>query len=389
MPLRADRAGFEWSLRAIATVALAWLVIGVFLVRDKSGGQWIDSADLPNALQAWTTNPPAETMGLHLSGGLDRRTLHYLRALRANGSVLTWTNEGILPVMLEAEPVQDPAGGVVARIAGNAGTVLSLSDSLGFLDSLRINRLGMTVRIPAYSGGIAVSAGSTVASVQPRAAGPARSIVVLGMAGWESKFTIRALEERGWTVESRIGIAPRLATVQGKPFPLDTARHATVIALDSSAASYTREIRQFVRAGGGLVVAPGAAPYFAPSSSAEVTALPQRNLGVTLAAWRTGSGRVIRTNQKESWRRRMAQGETAVAEHQDWWAGLVGVVAYRSAAGAEPANPAPLASLIQELGPPGQLSVNQAATTLWPVLLALFLVSLFAEWLSRRMRGAA
>jgi hypothetical protein len=389
MPLRADRAGFEWSLRALATVALAWLVIGAFLVRTTSSGQRIDSADVPDALQAWTTSPPADTMGLRLSGGLDRRTLDYLRALRANGSAVAWTNEGVLPVMLEAEPLQDPAGGVVARITGTEGTVLSLSDSLGVLDSLRIDRLGITVRIPAYSGGIAVSTGSTVASVAPRAPGPARSIVVLGMAGWESKFTGRALEERGWTVESRIGIAPGLSTLRGKPFPLDTARHATVIALDSSAASYTREIQQFVRSGGGLVVGPGAAPYFARSPSAEVTTVAQRDRGVTLAAWRTGSGRVIRTDQPESWRWRMALGETSVADHREWWAGLVGAVAYRSGAVAELANPAPLASLVQELGSPGPLPGNTVPTTLWPVLLVVFLVSLFAEWLSRRLRGEA
>lgn len=389
MRLPADRSRLEWSLRVIAAVALAWLAIGAFLDRGKPGGLVIDSADLPGALQDWTTSPAADTMGLHLSAGLDRRTLDYLRALRASGSAVAWTNEGILPVMLEAEPLQDPAGGVVARIAGPANTAFSLSDSLGLLDSVRIDRLGATVRIPAFSGGIAVSSGSTVASAAPRAPVPERSIVVLGMAGWESKFTIRALEERGWTVESRIGIAPGLATLRGKPFPLDTAKHATVIALDSSAATYSREIQQFVRAGGGLVMGLAAAPYFARPPSAEVTTLVQRDRGVTLAAWRTGSGRVVRTDQQESWRWRMAQGETAVSDHREWWAGLVRAVAYRSGPVAEPGNPAPLASLVQELGPPGLLPGNRATLSSWPLLLAVFLVSLFAEWLSRRLRGAA
>ena len=389
MPLRVERPPLELVLRAIATVALGWLVIGAFLRRGMADGQVVDSEDLPKALDEWTSTPPADTLGLRLSEGVDQRTRDYLRALRANGSSVAWANEGILPVMLEAERLQDPAGGVVARIAAPAGSVFSLSDSLGVLDSVHVGRLGMSVRIPAFSGNIVLSAGATAASAAPRALGPDRSIVVLGMAGWESKFVVRALEERGWKVESRIGLAPGLSALQGKPFPLDTARHAAVIVLDSSAVGYTREIQQFVRAGGGLVIGAGATGYFTRVPSAEVATVTRPARSVTLAAWRNGSGRVIRTNQRESWRWRMVQGESAVADHREWWAGLVGAVAYRSGPSAESADPAPLATLTQELGPPGPLPGSEAAASLWPVALAVFLVSLFAEWLSRRLRGAA
>ena len=388
MPSPAERSRLEWALRAVATGALAWLVIGAFLERTKPGGLPVNSADLPGALGDWTVSPPADTIGLPLAAGLDRATLDYLRALRANSSAVIWMNQGILPLMLEAEPLEDPAGGVMARVSAPRGSILSLSDSLGVLDSLSIDYLGEAVRIPAFSGAIEVSAGSTIARAATRARGPARSIVVLGMAGWESKFVIRALDERGWTVESRVGIAPRLATLRGKPFPLDTARHATVIALDSSAATFSREIRQFVRAGGGLVLGPGAEPYFARSPSEGSTVL-QRDRGGALAAWRTGSGRVIRISEHETWRWRMAQEDTAVAGHRDWWSGLVSAVAYRSRGNAEPATPAPLAALVQELGPPGALPGNHAAIALWPYLLTVFLLVLFAEWLSRRLRGEA
>jgi hypothetical protein len=389
MPLPVERARLELGLRAFATVALGWLVAGAFLRHNMADGQRIDSGDLPRALREWTSAPPADTLGLRVSGGVDQPTRDYLRALRANGSSIAWTNEGILPIMLEAEPLQDPAGGVVARVAAPAGSVLSLSDSLGVLDSVHISRLGMSVRIPAFSGNIVLSAGATAASVAPRALRPDRFIVVLGMAGWESKFIVRALEERGWKVESRLGIAPGLSAIQGKPFPLDTARHATVIVLDSSAAGFAREIQQFVRAGGGLVIGAGAAEYIPRVPSPEVATVTRPARGVTLAAWRNGSGRVIRTDQLESWRWRMVQEENAVADHREWWAGLVGAVAYRPGASAGPGDPAPLATLIQELGPPGTLPGSDAATSLWPVALAVFLVSLFAEWLSRRLRGAA
>jgi hypothetical protein len=388
MRLLADRRRAEWLLRAIASLALAGLAMGAFLDRSKPGGRVIDSRNLSSALVDWVANPSADTMGLRLTGGLDPTTLDYLRALRAAGSAVAWSNEGIEPIMLEAESLQDPAGGVMARVGGPAGTSLALFDSLGVLDSMSIDRLGRTVRVPAFSGSIAVSAGSTRASTVPRSPGPVRSVVVLGLAGWESKFTVRALEERGWKVESRIGIAPNLSTIKGKPFPLDTARHATVIALDSSAAGYVREIQRFARSGGGLIVAPGASAYFAQSPSADVITRTRGDRSITLAAWRTGSGRVIRTDQLESWRWRMVREENAVANHREWWAGLVGAVAYRPGASAGSGDPAPLATLTQELGPPGTLPGSESATSLWPVALAVFLVSLFAEWLSRRLRGA-
>ena len=385
----ADRPGLERLLRVIATLALAWLVVGTFLAPNKPGGRVISAGNLPGALDEWATNPPADTMGLRLTGALDRRTLDYLRALRAGGTSVAWSNEGILSLMVEVEPLEDPVGGAMTRIAAPAGATITLADSLGVLDSINTDGLGRTVRVPAFSGSVAVSAGSTLASAAARYPGPLRSIVVLGMAGWESKFTIRALEERGWKVESRIGIAPNLSTLRGRPLPLDTERHAAVIALDSSAAGFARDIQRFVRSGGGLILAPGASAYFARSPSAEVISRPRRDRDVRLVAWRTGSGRVIQSSQQESWRWRMGTEENAVAEHRDWWAGLVGAVAYRSGPDAEPANPAPLATLVQELGSPGALPGNHAAMMLWPYLLAVFLVSLFAEWLSRRLRGAA
>ena len=389
MPSPDKRARLEWLFRGIATVALAGLVAGAFLSQSRAHGQRMNAAELPHQFRRWTMIPPAETLGLVVTGAIDRPALDYLRALRANGTAVTWINEGLQPLMLETEPLQDPAGGIVARVTGTPGASLAVSDSLGILDSIRIDRLGATVRMPAFSGTVAVAAGGTVARAAPRLTGVDRSIVVLGMGGWEAKFVIRALEERGWTVESRIGLAPNLATLRGKPFPLDTTRQVAVIALDSSAAGYAREIQQFVRAGGGLIVGAAAAPFFARSPSAEVTTLVQRARGVTLAAWLTGSGRVIRTDQRDTWRWRMAPEDEAVANHRDWWAGLVGAVALRTDEDGREANPAPLASLVQELGPPGRLPGAGTHAAPWPGLLAVLLVSLFAEWLSRRMRGAA
>jgi hypothetical protein len=248
-----------------------------------------------------------------------------------------------------------------------------------------------------------------------------RSVVVLGMAGWESRFVVQALEERGWSVESRIALAPGRFTTRGRPFPLDTARQAAVIALDSSAVSFAAEIHRFVESGGGLVVGDYAGPFLQRTAPASVGALVRpaasrvsgpdfrerlsfRRLGplregavglerrrgeVSLAAWRVRAGRVVQAGYRDTWRWRMEGGDGGAAEHRTWWAGLVATVAYRSGAVLSgESNPAPLAALIQELGPPGALPEGAPPARLWPAFLAVFLTALLAEWTSRRLRGA-
>jgi hypothetical protein len=226
------------------------------------------------------------------------------------------------------------------------------------------------------------------------------------MAGWESRFVVQALEERGWRVESRIALAPGRFATLGRPFPLDTARQAAVIALDSSAVSFAGEIHRFVESGGGLVVGDGAGPFLQRTAPAAVGALVRpaasrvsgpdfrerltfRRLGplregavglerrrgeVSLAAWRVGAGRVVQAGYRDTWRWRMEGGDGGAAEHRDWWAGLVATVAYRSGAVLSgESNPAPLAALVQELGPPGVLPGGSPPARFWPWFLAVFL----------------
>jgi hypothetical protein len=422
MPSRADRTALEWALRIIAALAMTWLVIGAFTAPARPGGEILDSRDLLSSLGRWTARPPAETLGLKLEAPLDRSSRDYLRALRANGTSIAWSNESVASIALEAESLEDPAGGAVVRLSGDEGSTFALSDSLGILDSVRMTAPGITLRVPAFSGGLTARAGATQAVAAATRFRSERSVVVLGMAGWESKFTIRALEERGWKVDSRIALAPRLATTQGRPFPLDTARQVAVIALDSSAAAYAQQIHRFVRSGGGLILGDGASSYLQRSAPATVAAvfrparlssrgtefrqlltfraigplregavaLEERNGQVTAAAWRVASGRVVQIGYREIWRWRMEGADNAVAEHRNWWARLVAMVAYRSPSRDYPmADPAPLASLVQALGPPTSLPTDRPASRLWPLWLTVFLVSLFAEWLSRRLRGAA
>jgi hypothetical protein len=212
--------------------------------------------------------------------------------------------------------------------------------------------------------------------------------------------------------------------------PLDTARFAVVIALDSaSAAGNGSAIAAFVRQGGGLILAgdaarasamtpfaPGAAgPHQHAASLTFADSAPRRALGfyaitnvkpdaiplesrdakIAVAARRAGRGRVVQLGYDDSWRWRFAGGPRAPEAERTWWSGLVSSVAYRAAipisgSGQLNSNSAPLAALHATLGAPTADSRQPAAMVndlpWW--LLAVIALSLVAEIASRRTRGA-
>ncbi|HEX3160556.1 MAG TPA: hypothetical protein VHQ45_18705, partial [Gemmatimonadaceae bacterium] len=236
------------------------------------------------------------------------------------------------------------------------------------------------------------------------------------------------LEERGWAVDAHVVVSPKGDVRQGDVGVIDTARYSAVLAMDSTAARYGARIDRFVRQGGGLVLwAPAAAvrafagvsPAGAlgpalpdvgrtPSDSAprdelelrpllrlaaDAVVLERRGSAVALASRRAGAGRVLLTGYSNSWRWRMAGGDDAPEEHRTWLAGMVAQVAYtgRRSIDAPPTAAAPLATLIDRLGP-------QAETPAAPggggrggasgLAFALICAALLAEWASRRLRGA-
>jgi hypothetical protein len=258
-----------------------------------------------------------------------------------------------------------------------------------------------------------------------------KPVLVLGAAGWESKFTIAALEERGWRVASRVRVAPNVDVTQGPLGAIDTARYSAVIALDSSAASSAGAVARYVRDGGGVIVAGAAARIGGVSAivpggvgrrvagvaGAVASAAPRTGLGVfpvtaltrdavalesrddlvTVAARRVDAGRVVQSGYDETWRWRMAGGDEAAAAHREWWSRLVAAVAYaplvaRAAASSELVDETPLASLIHALGPPATIDARLAPTRdgarTTRVLFALVVGALVLEWASRRLRGA-
>jgi len=258
-----------------------------------------------------------------------------------------------------------------------------------------------------------------------------RPVLVLGVASWESKFTIAALEERGWRVASRLRVAPGVEITQGPLGAIDTSRYAAVVVLDTSAAPAADAIARYARTGGGVVLAANTARLASLSgiaagavgarvagiAGAVASAVPRTGLGVfpvaaarsdavplerrsaavTVAARRVDAGRVVQTGYDETWRWRMSGGEEAVAAHREWWSHLVSAVAYaplvrRASTGDVAIDETPLASLIDAVGPATSLDAaprsdpDRSRTT--RLLFAIVVGALLLEWASRRLRGA-
>src|ERR1019366_3377028 len=82
-------------------------------------------------------------------------------------------------------------------------------------------------------------------------------VLVVGRAGWEAKFAVAALEERGWTVEARLFVAPGADVTQGSRGAIDTSRYAAIVALDTTLGAVAASVAWVGRGGGGGVRAAG------------------------------------------------------------------------------------------------------------------------------------
>jgi hypothetical protein len=299
-------------------------------------------------------------------------------------------------------------------------------DTLGNLDSVRATAAGVRMHLPKPRRTVDAAVGPVRARGASLDSLRLGRLLVVGAAGWETKFAVAALEERGWEVDAHFIESPKSDVRQGKIAELDTARYAAVLAIDTTAARYGDRIARFVRSGGGLVLwspaakarafaplAPGGAGTLIedegsqPSDSAprtvlelvpitslapDAVALERRGDVVTLAARRIGAGRVLETGYLNSWRWRTAGGDDAPERHRTWLATLVARVAYagRVPLPPPPTDAAPLATLVDRLGPPS--SPREAGTGGDPAALARWIFgilcgALLLEWASRRVRG--
>jgi hypothetical protein len=350
----------------------------------------------------------------------------WLADLRGAGSKVTWT--GNLPAAaIGVQPVASPRGGLRILAASPNGKTIQLGDEIGSLDTAIAENGGAAFTIASASGKITASVGGTSAHAMVPDSVQVKRVLVIGSAGWETKFVVAALEEDGWKVDADIRVAPSVDVTQGALTSLDTARYSAVVALDNTASARAPEITRFAVSGGGVIlagssaandafaalrsgspgkvqsIAAGAEPgaitlaslSYAPiSTRSDAIAIDRKGDATVTAARRSGAGRVMQIGYLDTWRWRMSGGDTSPSEHRAWWSDAVANVAY-VAHGADSApgiDNAPVADLIGLLGPAsaGQhadLAPASMSISLW-WLFALLSLSLLAEWASRRLRGS-
>lgn len=418
------RAGVELVLRAGAIVLLAWYLVYVLRARTQGAAEGATSAELRTALARWSTvaRPSRVHVTLaHPPAGVER---DWLAALSVTATRVEWSGPSLLPTAIAVAPRADPAGGADVSVAAPAGSTVTLRDTLGVIDSARAIASGVRAYIPKPRAMVDAVVGPVSARAARHDSLHLKRLLVIGQAGWETKFVVAALEERGWDVDAHFIVSPKSDVRQGEVAAIDTSRYSAVLAVDTAAARYGDRIARYVRSGGGLVLWTPAARAFAsiapgsgagvpmedegraPSDSApradlelvpitrlaeDAIVLERRGSEVSLAARRVGPGRVIQTGYTNAWRWRMAGGDEAPESHRTWLAGLVARVAYtgRTTVSAPPTDVAPLATLIDRLGP-AAATARSAARDPNEILRWVFgalCAALLLEWASRRIRG--
>ncbi len=478
MPSRADgltssrgrvkvsaRVRVEFALRVIA---LGALLIAMLLVAGAFRGSG-SATDAPLVYRADSVTKSGATSLLSLIkssllGGTDAnvngpalRPVHLvasrvpsdtnralLTAARMAGIPVSWTDstkDGAVAV--EVRSLIDPKGGYVLRVAAPDSTAVAFRDSLGLIDSVTASGGGASARVGRLAGSVIASTRAAGALAIAPMPATIRRILVFAEPGWEGKFTVAALEERGWKVDVRYAIGKNVTVTQGAPVAPDTSRYAAVVALDSSALPHTAAIRRFAQSGGGVVIAgaattlrefgallPGRAgdrqsgvpggletetPLvglgwrpITPDSNAAVMARSPRVAARTsiaaIVARRFGAGRVVESAYDGVWEWRMAGPDGSMEAHRAWWSDLVAAVAFapeiaRSANGDPvgqfddvPGSASPYADTRVRLGTSTALPARSAQTrgsTNWELVLVLIAMGcLLSEWGSRRLRGA-
>lgn len=391
----------------------------------------IGARTLKGTLPRWSMTPAAaRRIDIALDSAPTPLERDWLKALAGTGSSIGWT--GDLPaVMIASEPVASPVGGVRVRVAAPAGAEVVLRDEVGVLDTVKALGAGASLAMGSAAGTLSARVNHSVATTAPRDSVTLRKVLVIGNAGWESKFVIAALEEDGWKVDAFVRVAPAVNVTQGPVGPIDTLRYSAVVALDNAVAPHANRVVAFVQSGGGVVIAPAAAALdamgsmragsvgtvppmvrgalannsvslgtlaLAPITGLRSDAVPlaKRAGTVAVAARRVGVGRALQVGYEDTWRWRMGGAESSVRDHRAWWTGLVSSVAHSARltvpGGALSADNAPIAQLVAAIGPrsggSGVAKVTVSPTHWMAWLFILLSLALIAEVASRRLRGA-
>jgi hypothetical protein len=434
------RPVLEAALRSLSLVVLSLLVLRTFRPAESTANANAVGQSIDASLVQWSTRERPERVHITFAAPPGERTRDWLAALAHSGTSVTWDGRAPAASALSIEPVPDPQRTTSAWLSAPAGTHGVLRDRLGVVDSVKSAQTGLRVVAPKFNGMVRAEFPEFAATSALRDSLVLRRVLVVGEAGWESKFTIAALEERGWKVDVRLAVAPTGDVLQGDArLVIDTGRYSAVVVLDSVAARYNSQMIRYVQAGGGLIATGEAAALLplAPILPAVVTEEPslpgvfttQRarasprsalalaplrrikrsavvletretelaQTAVAAVAWRVGNGRVLQIGYRDTWRWRLSGAdEDPVRAHRAWWATLVSSVAFAPRIPLARENglePTPLASLVGTLGPPAksiELRVRLFDDPRFvPFVFSVLLAALLIEWLSRRLRGKA
>jgi hypothetical protein len=434
MPSRArsPRLWLELGARTAALALIAWsLWLATRPFIESPERTHVPSADLSERLPAWARGGAPDSLHVALDSLPDDTTRAWLVALRRTGASVSWSGE-LAPVALAIEPVNAPAGGAQLLVAAPDDAPIALRDAVGPFDTVRSVAAGAAIRVPTLAEPAEATVSGTVARARAIDSLAPGGVLVLGTAGWEARYVIAALEESGWSVDARLTIGPALVVRRGSPVPIDTARYAAVIALDSAASGDTRRLAAYARSGGGIILSGVAAALGAlrdvapgrpgvrirPAVLSFTAGEPRRALGFVsmsgvredalvleardgrpvVAARRAALGRVLQIGYDETWRWRMQGGDAGPESHRRWWSAAVAATARRTAAVRESSGSvagagAPRAAISAALGPasaaPDLDSRSAPRHGPDPWLLIAGSLLLLAEWTSRRLRGAA
>jgi hypothetical protein len=426
------RVRIEHVLRGIVIAALAVMLWQSLYQQDDSGREAVRARGVGEGLPEWSVlSKTPDRIHVQMDSVPSPIERAWLGALAGAGSSVTWSGD-LPPVMIDVQPIASPTGGTRVFVAAPSGSSVVVSDDVGVIDTLRAQHAGAALSLNSIADQLTARVEGSAASTVPRDSVVLHKVLVIGDAGWESKFVVAALEEEGWKVDAFIRVAPAVDVTQGSAAVIDTSRYSAVVALDAAASPYANRVIEFARTGGGVVLAPQAASLdamaplragavsrgtsearaiqagelvslttlaLAPITSLRGDAVPveEREGAVAIAARRIGAGRALQLGYEDTWRWRMRGGEEAVRDHRGWWAGLVSSVAYaprvpRATLTAE-TDEAPMIGLVAAIGPSmpaGALSILPTKPSDWIAWVFLLLaLGLIGEVASRRVRGAS
>ncbi|HEX6250893.1 MAG TPA: hypothetical protein VFZ56_05620 [Gemmatimonadaceae bacterium] len=416
-----DARSFEWGARALLFATVLALLWRVWSPPPVAGNEAVTSDGLAGALQRWTTGPAPGRASLRIERLPSPAERDWLAAVVRAGSDVEW-HGSLDAIAVEALASAEPQHSYVIRATGAPGSGLTVTDGAREIAAIEAREGAASVRTTVLSGPVSVNGRVGRASAaRPRARRIGR-VAVIGPAGWETKFVIAALEERGWNVESRVAVGPAVTVGTLRGATLDTSRYSAVVVVQQLAGGSAAELARFVRTGGGLIATGGAIRD--RSLASLLPARPGRSLGArdsavvtrealggltlapgpraavlearaeapVVAAGRVGNGRVIVAGYSDTWQWRMRGDDSSLEAHRDWWSAVVGAAAYApdTAESVHSPESAPLAAWHAALGPPGAaepLLLRGRRLPVEALLFALAALALLSEIVSRRRRS--